>query len=71
MFRFTIRELLLLMVVVGMGVGWWLDRQNASWITLKAMSHVGQQWAREVGHPVIVTTPEQEHMAGSADLGGS
>ena len=26
MFRFTIRELLLVTVVVGMGVGWWLDR---------------------------------------------
>jgi hypothetical protein len=26
MFRFTIRDLLWLMVVVGMGVGWWLDR---------------------------------------------
>jgi hypothetical protein len=24
--RFTIRDLLWLMVVVGMGVGWWVDR---------------------------------------------
>jgi uncharacterized protein (DUF3820 family) len=26
MFRFTIRELVLLTLVVAMGVGWWLDR---------------------------------------------
>ena len=27
MFGFTIRELVLLTLVVAMGVGWWLDRQ--------------------------------------------
>ena len=26
MFRFTIRELVLLTLVVGLAVGWWLDR---------------------------------------------
>jgi hypothetical protein len=26
MFRFTIRDVLWLIVVVGMGVGWWIDR---------------------------------------------
>ena len=28
MFRFTIRELVLLTLVVAMGVGWWLDRRD-------------------------------------------
>jgi hypothetical protein len=28
MFRFTIREMVLLTMVVGMGVGWWLDRST-------------------------------------------
>jgi len=28
MFRFTIRELVLLTLVVAMGVGWWLDRRT-------------------------------------------
>jgi hypothetical protein len=28
MIRFTIRDLLWLMVVVGMGVGWWLEHQQ-------------------------------------------
>jgi hypothetical protein len=27
-FRFTIRELVLLTLVVAMGVGWWLDRRS-------------------------------------------
>jgi hypothetical protein len=30
MFRFTIRDLLWLMVVVGMGVGWWSQLQRAN-----------------------------------------
>jgi hypothetical protein len=29
MFRFTIRDVLWLMVVVAMSVGWWLDRKYA------------------------------------------
>ena len=28
MFRFTIRELVLLTLVVAMGVGWWMDRSQ-------------------------------------------
>jgi hypothetical protein len=28
MFRFTIRELVLLTLVVAMGVGWWIDRRR-------------------------------------------
>jgi hypothetical protein len=28
MFRFTIRELVLLTLVVAMGVGWWVDRSR-------------------------------------------
>ena len=30
MFRFTIRELVLLTLVVAMGVGWWADRSTAT-----------------------------------------
>jgi hypothetical protein len=30
MFRFTIRELVLLTLVVAMGVAWWLDRESLS-----------------------------------------
>jgi hypothetical protein len=30
MFRFTIRDLLWLMVVVGLGVGWWVERTTAT-----------------------------------------
>jgi hypothetical protein len=29
MFRFTIRDVLWLMVVVALGVGWWMQRQDA------------------------------------------
>jgi hypothetical protein len=30
MFRFTIRELLILTVTAGLAVGWWLDRNHVS-----------------------------------------
>jgi hypothetical protein len=30
MFRFTIRDLLLVMVIVGLAVGWWIDRGRLS-----------------------------------------
>ena len=39
MFRFTIRELVLLTLVVAMGVAWWLDRSN-----LKAEIDDGRVW---------------------------
>src|SRR4051812_5161036 len=29
-FRFTIRDLLWLMLVVGMALGWWMDRSNVA-----------------------------------------
>jgi hypothetical protein len=31
MFRFTIRDVLWLTVVVALGVGWWLDRSAVAW----------------------------------------
>jgi hypothetical protein len=43
MFRFTIRELVLLTLVVAMGVGWWLDRLRLS----RAENAAQQYRARE------------------------
>jgi hypothetical protein len=34
MFRFTIRELVLLTLVVAMGVAWWLERQSRQSLSL-------------------------------------
>jgi hypothetical protein len=36
MFRFTIRELVLLTLVVAMGVGWWLDRSRIAQVSCLA-----------------------------------
>ena len=55
MFRFTIRDVLWLMVVVAVGVGWWSDRRYADSRLLNAVNRVGSAWAREVGHPVNYT----------------
>ena len=30
MFRFTIRDVLLVMVIVGLAVGWWVDRSQVA-----------------------------------------
>ena len=35
MFRFTIRDLLWLMVVVGMGCGWWIEHRRQKGIEFK------------------------------------
>ena len=41
MFRFTIRDLLWLMVVVGLSVGWWVDR-----VTPREANFDVCEWAR-------------------------
>ena len=41
MFRFTIRDVLLVMVIVGLSVGWWLDRT-----ALTAGKENAQEFAR-------------------------
>jgi hypothetical protein len=47
MFRFTIRDLLWLMVVVGLAVGWWLDhgmqRGLVRWQRGKYLDHVRRE----------------------------
>jgi hypothetical protein len=34
MFRFTIRDVLWLMVVVGLACGWWVEHKRAAWQAL-------------------------------------
>jgi len=41
MFRFTIRDLLWLMVVVGLACGWWLDRRDLK-TTMSKLKSDGQ-----------------------------
>ena len=73
MFRFTIRELVLLTVIVGVGLGWWADRQRllrseaaksrvawtmAGYITKHAGRHVN--WSDEqvtIGGTAFVVGP--------------
>jgi hypothetical protein len=55
MFKFTIRDVLWLMVIVGLAVGWWIDRRNAESTLMQAVNRVGGAWALEVGHPVTYT----------------
>jgi hypothetical protein len=40
MFRFTIRELVLLTLVVAIGVGWWLDRHSSRQAQAKLQEQV-------------------------------
>jgi hypothetical protein len=52
MIRFTIRDVLWLMVVVGLGVGWWLDNRAAESRLMEAVTSVASRWHDEVGHTV-------------------
>jgi hypothetical protein len=42
MFRFTIRELVLLTIIVAMGVGWWLDRAERD----EAVNGEARKWKK-------------------------
>jgi hypothetical protein len=42
MFRFTIRDVLWLMVVVGMGVGWWVEHRQQVALRLKQTKIQGE-----------------------------
>jgi hypothetical protein len=42
MFRFTIRDVLLVMVIVGLAVGWWLDRSQLRAERSKAINDTAQ-----------------------------
>ena len=44
MFRFSIRELLLLTLVVGLGFGWWIDRSQR-----RTELHQAQAWRTRAG----------------------
>ena len=75
MFRFTMRELVLVTLIVAMGLGWWLDRNNlvrvskfkAQFWERCAIAFQGQLerdgYAVDVGHErgiTITTSTEQE-----------
>lgn len=74
MLRFTIRELVLLTLVVAMGVGWWLDRSQlaipfADYRRLKAEE--GEQLKRraefyKAPKAVLYTPPSGDERRGSS-----
>lgn len=46
MFRFTIRELLLVTVIVALGVGWWIDRARLADRLRRAQQVRLENWGR-------------------------
>jgi hypothetical protein len=52
MCRFTIRDLLWLMVVVALGVGWWQEHRTADARLREAVRSIASMWSDEVGHTV-------------------
>jgi hypothetical protein len=64
MFRFTIRDLLWLTVVVALGVGWCVTQYRASAERKRltdAALRIAGQWADAVGHEVQVSLPDGQH----------
>jgi len=67
MFRFAIRDVLLVMVIVGLAVGWWVDHQRldtkarmaeaSKWEHYYHLWDVAKLWADEVQHDVTFTIP--------------
>ncbi len=58
MFRFTIRELVLLTLVVALGVGWWVDRQGLIGARMAVESHLVETSVR------IETLREENELLG-------
>ena len=60
MFHFTIRDVLWLMVVVALVVGWLVDHRIMQRTVTKleeAAANVAMKWADDVGHPVKYSLP--------------
>jgi len=49
MFRFTIRELVLLTLVVAMGVAWWVDRSRLASNLAESQENANMAW-HALGH---------------------
>ena len=61
MFRFTIRDVLLGMAVVGLGVGWWVDRQRLVAVNGRLGTTMGEIYQRALpGKPLAVVVQEQQ-----------
>jgi hypothetical protein len=70
MFRFTIREMMLLTLVVAMVVGWGVDRhllKNDVARMEEAAHNVAWLWAREVDHLVKYTINGRQWSAGTVE----
>jgi hypothetical protein len=85
MFRFTMRELVLVTLIVAMGLGWWLDRKNL----VRVSKFKAQFWARcaiafqgqlerdgyavDVGHErgITITTPTGQQTYQTGETGRS
>jgi hypothetical protein len=58
MFRFTIRDVLWLTVVIALAVGWWVDRQRAHSRNKKQLRIIATELDQNQGH--ISLEPDQE-----------
>lgn len=58
MFRFTVRELLLLTVIVAVGVAWRVDRHSRDKAWRACFLHLFDRLGDDGRGPVCITTPE-------------
>ena len=60
MFKVTIRELLLFVLVLCVALGWWVDRRLLHQYNIQlteAVYGVAGRWADDVGHEVVIPLP--------------
>lgn len=61
MFRFTIRDVLWLMVVVGMGVVWWRNHADLALQKSLEVNRMAQRLADATNRPVSVSNKHGEY----------
>jgi hypothetical protein len=54
--RFTIRELVLVTVIVAMAFGWWIDRRRLAHRLQLELSQTYELYSHSISHPVAFDT---------------
>ena len=68
MFRFTTRDMLWLMVVAGLGVGWWLDHRDRGELSKQLVSESRRAERFKTDYVLLLKTLDDQQRAESMKI---